>query len=120
MDKKQTYALRKKVADIIAAIDLNYILAEAKRDQYKISLMCGDLDANITWSGDISYLSYNYEMASGIIYHFISVHKDKIIKINISSDNDIFPLNKNIIIYVPYEIDLNRVKKEYTSIVDLN
>ncbi|XWV25662.1 hypothetical protein QJ856_gp0091 [Tupanvirus deep ocean] len=119
MNKKSMhYTLKKKVSEIISAIDLNYILAEAQKEKYVVSLLNGNLENRIRWENDICNLSYNYEIATGIIYQYISVHKDKIIKINVSSKNDIYPLNRNIIIYVPYEIDISKVKREYNSVVD--
>ena len=119
MNKKNISCnLKQKVINIIAAIDLNYILAEAKREQYSVNLICGDLKNHIKWSSTSCSLSYNYEISTGMVFQFISVHKDKIIKINVSSD-DIYPLNRNIIMYVPYEIDLEKVKSEYRSVVDL-
>lgn len=127
MDKKTLHndKLENIVMQIIAAIDLNYLLAEARRDGYKVSLMCADLERNkykrnkYKWSSQQYHLSYNYEISSNILYQFISSHTDKIIKINVSSIDDIFPLNRNIIIYVPCGIDPGYIKKEYSSVVEI-
>lgn len=120
MDRKYICAdLKKKITEIIAAIDLNYILAEAKKENYQVKLICGNLKNYIEWSDDICHLSNNYEISTGILYQFISNHSNKIIKINITSDDYFYPLNRNIIIYVPYEKDLIKIKKEYSSVVDL-
>jgi len=116
----QKYArndLRHRVSEIISAIDLNYILAEARKEKYKVSLNHGILKNHIKWSIDTCHLSYNYEISTGIIHQFLSIHYDKIIKINISSNNDILPLNRNIIIYIPSKTDLERIKQEYISVV---
>lgn len=104
--------------DIVSAIDLNYILAEAKKERYNVSLTCGRLEDNIKWARFSRDLSFNYDIAFAILCKFVSSHSDKIIRLTVTSD-DIFPLNRNMIIYVPYEIDINRVKKEYNSVVDL-
>ena len=109
--------LQKKVEEIISAIDLNYILAEAYREKYKVSLMYGDLVGCIKWHGEQCDLSYNYERSSGIIYEFITIHANKIIKLNISSTDNIFSLNRNMVIYFPIHIDIKKIRKECTSIV---
>lgn len=128
MHRKHTYYnLNKKIDQIISAIDLNYILAEARREEYSVSLTCGDFVNNVSlvskkqikWYNNKCNLSYNYELSTGIMYQFISTHEDKIIKINISSVDNIYPLNRNIIIYVPFKKYLSRIKKEYSSVVDL-
>lgn len=110
--------LKHRVSKIISAIDLNYILAEAQKEKYDVNLIYGNIEDKIKWSNNTCNLSYNYEISTGILYQFISVHRDKIIKINISSINNIFPLNRNIIIYVPYEMNINKIKKEYKRIVE--
>lgn len=121
MDKNNLYAnLKSKMYEIVSAIDLNYILAEAKRYGYRVCLVYGDLEQHVKWSSNATYLSHNYELSVGILYHFLSLHSDKIIKINITSDDDIFPLNRNMIIHVPYQFDIDKIKKEYKSIVGIN
>lgn len=109
--------LKKKINRIISAIDLNYILAEARKEKYNVTLTHGVLKDNIRWAHISHNLSLNYEISIGLLYNFISLHNDKIIKLTISSD-DFFSLNRNIIIHVPSEIDINKVKKEYNSVID--
>jgi hypothetical protein len=116
---KNTNNLKQIIGEIISAIDLNYILAEAEQQKYQVCLMCGDLRETITWGNMNRYLSFNYEISTGIIYDFISKHNDKIIKLNIKSD-DFIVFDRNIVIYVPYEVDIHRVKKECSSVVDLS
>lgn len=111
--------LNRIVKQILLAIDLNYILAEAKKEQYMVTLSYGNLKEDIKWNRNPRHLSLNYEISKKIIHNFISKHKNNIIKLNVSSDN-FFPLNRNIIIYVPYEIDINKVKQECSSVVDLS
>ena len=110
-------AIKQIITYIISAIDLNYILAEAKREKYNVSLIRGELDKKIKWSNDICHLSYNYELSAAIIYRYITHNHDKIIKLNISSSGNFYPLNRNMVIYLPEKIDINEIKKECESIV---
>lgn len=108
--------LRKKTEEIIASIDLFYILKEAAQKSYDVCLICGIFTDKLIWEDGAYNLSYNFNLSCGMIYNFIINNSNKIIKINISSDDE-FPIDRNIIIYVPFEIDIYRIKKEYNSVV---
>ena len=143
------YNIKKLVNYIIRAIDLNYILAEAEKENYTISLVRGELLLgaqvsaqgstreelllgaqasaqrstreelcdNIKWSSDKCYLSYNYELSSSIIYRYIHNNHDKIIKLNVSSTGDFYPLDRNMVIYLPNKMDIEKIKLECESMV---
>lgn len=96
---------KKQVDEIISRIDLFYILKEAQQKKYSVSLFCGIFDDKILWNDDEYHLSYNFNLSCGMIFNFISKNSDKIIKINVRSD-DYYPLNRNIIIYAPNDIDI--------------
>ncbi|AGF85528.1 hypothetical protein QJ854_gp254 [Moumouvirus goulette] len=108
-----------KILDICDRISLNYLIAEAIREDQSITLYYGDyIENKIIWSEEKYGLIPNFDNASKQIYCFINKYIDKIIKINIFCQKEASCLNKNIIIYVPYEIDIAKIKKEYTSIVN--
>jgi len=109
--------LKNKINEMFCTIDLNYILAEARKEKYKLSLTNGHILNNIKWENDECYLSYNYDICVRLISHYILNHFDKIIKLNISSDHDIYPLDRNMIIYIPEKIDIDKICKEYESVV---
>ncbi|BCS82941.1 hypothetical protein QLL95_gp1182 [Cotonvirus japonicus] len=109
---------RKKIINIVNElvneIDLNYIIAEAERYNYNIMLVHGNLDANICWSENTCHLPYNYELAVNVLYHFIEKNFDKIIKLKVTHKyDDIYGMNRNTIIYVPYKNNINEIKKLY-------
>lgn len=118
MKNKISINFRNKVNNIISSIDLNYVLAEARQRGYQVSLVSGILDEKIIWTKEECFLSYNYEISTGIVYQFISQHQDKIVKMHVSSMDDFYPINRTMIVYVPYHIDIKKIKKEYFSVVD--
>lgn len=120
MGKKRSDSLKLDaiVDAIVEAIDLNYILACAKRDNHCVQLVCGSLEKNLIWSNESCILSYNYKTATDLMYDFININFDRIIKIKISSSNYMHPYNQNIIIYVPYYMDLYNIRKEYNHSID--
>ncbi|QGR53768.1 hypothetical protein [Moumouvirus maliensis] len=108
-----------KILEICDRISLNYLIAEAIREDQSISIYYGDYYENkIIWSEEKYSLVPNFDHATKQIYCCINKHIDKIIKINIFCQKETSCLNKNIIIYVPYEIDISKIRKEYASIVD--
>ncbi|AQN68116.1 hypothetical protein [Saudi moumouvirus] len=116
MSKKYNF---EKILEICDRISLNYLIAEAIKEDQTITLYHGDFIENkILWSKEKYGLIPNFDDATKQIYCFINKHIDKIIKINIFCQKETSCLNKNIIIYVPYEIDIAKIKKEYASIVD--
>jgi hypothetical protein len=109
--------IRNKIDFLIKSIDLNYILAESRKERYQIRLFSGSINGNINWSNNVCYLSYNYEQSVGLIYWFVSKNVDKIIRLNISSTDHIYPLDRNMIIYYDDKISIDNIKKHYESIV---
>lgn len=109
--------INKIITYIISAIDLHYILAEAERENYNVILMKGEIDGDIKWSTDYCQLSYNYEISAAILYKYIVNNLDKIIKLNVTSVCDFYPLNRNMVIYLPKKINVDMIKKECESIV---
>lgn len=120
MKKTISISFRQKINNILSSIDLNYVLAEARQRGYQVSLVSGVLNEKVKWTNEECFLSYNYEISTGIVYQFITKHQDKIVKLHVSSVDDFFPINRTMIVYVPYHIDIQRVKKEYFSVVDLD
>lgn len=116
------HKLRKKVEEIISFIDLNYTLAEAKKYNYEIVLMKNKSTSTISpketkkivWSNNFQTLSYNYSSAELTLHKYIKKYYDRVIKLKISSKDYAYPLNRNIIIYVPYEVDLKKIKDSVT------
>lgn len=116
MKRKNSINTYNTIGQIISAIDLNYILAEARKENYEVSLCCGNINDKINWDRKKHYLSFNYEESVRILQHYISLHKNKIIKLNVSSDS-YYPLDRNIIVHVPCCENINCIKKEYSSVV---
>lgn len=115
MNSKCKYA--SKVKEIDSAINLNYLLADAFQNRYEVSLSFGHLNKNIEWSKKTQPLSYSYQLTLTLLSNYLLKHSNKIIKLNISSTNIMMPFNRNIIIYVPYDIDIQKIKNEYSSII---
>ncbi len=109
--------IKKNIEYLVKSIDLNYILAESRKEKYQVCLFSGLIEDNIKWSTEVCYLSYNYELSVKLIYRFIVENIDKIIRLNISSNDEIYPLDRNMIIYYNGEIQLDKIKKYYDSIV---
>jgi len=105
--------LKKQVTDIILRIDLDNLLSEALEQKYNVYLIWGSLSKQIFWTKNKWRLSYQYDKAVHEIYQYIYWHIDKIIKINVSSNNYISPNNRNIIIYLPHIRYLNKRIKKY-------
>ena len=119
MDRKniENYVIN-IASHVIDTIDLNYILAEARIKNYSVCLITGDYIEGLIWYNDKCELSYDYEMSANIIHQYLLNNISKIVKMNISSPSfDIYPINRNIILYVPYKIDMCQIKKNYDSIV---
>lgn len=116
---RRAIELDKYVKGIDKAIDLNRILARAQAEQHQIKLITGIYNPErdrIVWGACEQNLPYFYKLAYGLLYNFIQAHQDKIIKIN-TTNNGLYPLNRNIVIHVPIDIDLDRIKREYASII---
>lgn len=108
-----------KITEIADRIGLNYLIAEAIRDNQKISLYSGDYDGNkIYWSPNYYNIKMDYDLAIDDLLYFININVDKIIKLNIFCQKETSCLNRNVIIHIPYEIDIDNIRKEYSSIVD--
>ena len=118
MIRKQ--CIKKNIKYLVNSIDLNYILAESQKEKYQVRLFSGSIEDNIKWSTEVCYLSYNYELSVKLIYRFIVQNIDKIIRLNISSNDEIYPLDRNMIIYYNEKVQLNEIKKYYDSIVFFN
>lgn len=101
---------------IIQSIDLNYILAEAEKEKYQVSLNSGVFEGIVKWGCNTKTLPYNYNISYGVIEHFLKKNYNKIIKINVLSKDE-NPLDRNIILHVPLNYDINQIKKEYHSVV---
>lgn len=111
MNKKK---ITKIVNDIIAEIDLNYLIAEAVKNNYDLILVHGELDTTIEWSTNTYHIPCNYELAVSVLHYFIGKNMDKIIKLkSVSKFDCVYGLNRNTIIYVPYEYDIELIRKQY-------
>lgn len=112
---KSLQVIKKRLSEIVSAIDLNYILAEAKQQNYKISLISGFVKNKnqIEWYLDqTEYLSYNYDLAVGMLFDYLMSNQNRLVRINISSKNsDFYPLNRNIIIHIPSDINSTYISK---------
>jgi hypothetical protein len=129
---------RSIVEYISQAINLGYILSEAKRDKCSVVLQNGQLNYDsetngsmlntiaeitsieslsmkISWH-DEEIVPYNYEFAYNVILNYLIVHSDKVINLNIYN-NEIYKINRNIIIYLPSEFDRDLFKNYFDSIV---
>lgn len=107
--------LNRKIEQTLFAIDLESILSNAKKDKHKLFLIHGIVDNYVQWSNVIHKLSYNYDTSLKIIQKYIYEHQDKIIKIEISSGDIPRQYKKNLVIYLPYEFNINLIKKNYLA-----
>ena len=102
----------KKTDEIISMIDLNYMLALARKERHTLRLVRGSyINDDIVWSKKANVLSHNYRMACTQIRDFIADNNDKIIKINTTSNSN-YPINRNTIIYIPLEYDIDNLNRE--------
>jgi hypothetical protein len=95
---------------IVASIDLNYLLAESRINNYRIQLET--IDTN-TRQKNIKYIPYEYDIAKEIISQFISKNLNKVIQIHQFSTEYHYPLNRKIIIHVPRGINFKKSKNQY-------
>lgn len=115
MNKKYC-KLNNLIDKIISAIDLNYLIAEAKLNQYHIKLVCGLWNNDIQWTDTYQILPHDFAISKKIINDFVYKNFNNVIKINVYSNDYDCPLDRNIVIHVPKEIDFNAVKNIYSVI----
>jgi hypothetical protein len=98
----------KQIIDyIVASIDLNYLLAESRINNYRIRLeTIGDN------SKQKKSIPYEYDIAKDIISKFISKNLNKVIQIHQFSKDYHYPLDRKIIIHVPKGIDFQKYSKQ--------
>jgi hypothetical protein len=111
------------VEQISFLVGLNYVLAEAEKEGYNVTLDCSHTQKKgshdqIKWSGDNFSLSLNYEISYGLLYSYILANKDKIIKMIVNSD-EIYSINREVIIYVPPETNTYALKKIFHTVIDV-
>ena len=110
--------LKELLDKIVAAIDLNYILAEAVRYRYTVKLLTGEYADGLKWHQDSTLiLPLTFELALGKLQTYLNTHIDKLIKISIVSDDVFTPFTRNTIINLPYKFDISKIKKESVGIV---
>ena len=111
--------LKNTIINIIKAIDLNYLIAINKRENNFMKLFHGSIEKdNILWNNNYCIIPYDYINACSMINQFITTYSDKIIKMNITNNDIIHPINSNTIIYFPISININKIRKEYPNIVE--
>lgn len=109
------------IDDIVFSIDFNYVLACALRDNDIISLSCitcKNYDRDIKWKNHKRLFSENYHLSLDILRMYLLKNNTKIIKMNILSEDAVYKIDKNIIIYYPNSKYLLKLQKCY-SVVDI-
>lgn len=111
--KKRYRHLKDIITDIVESVDLNYILKNAQHKMYLVELVIGKIDGDTVKYTKNYTLSCDIDISIAIMYKVLKKNIDRIIKIKITSEDYINPVNKNIIIFVPFEQELQNIKKEY-------
>jgi hypothetical protein len=109
--------INNKIKEIVDAIDLNYILAEAQRDHQKLNLIIGeaaDTEHKIIWSEMQHPLRKTYKASLKLLTDIISKNDDKIIRLNTKSADDDLQnkLDRNIILYFPRKRSISNLVKK--------
>lgn len=105
---------------IAFVIDLNYILAESRQEDYTIYLDSGHLtNDRIKWLDKRLFLSPSYDISYSSMLDYLASNEDKIIKI--ASIDRRYPNNeiKTKVIYFPRSMNPTIIKKNYT-VVDID
>lgn len=111
------YNTKKAVQNILSSIDFLDLISKIREHNLSLNLLCQDISIHSKWSDCIYDLPHDVNKIINLLCKYIYIHNNKIIKfsmipINNYDDSDIM----DIIIYVPYGIELEKLHNKYLHV----